>query len=130
VDTLVADLRLLESLDVGMSSVSIFVPAEGTPLSGMPCGDVDLGLRFIAAMRLLLKKTLIPATSTFEKLRPGGQLACFEAGANVITVNMTPPDVRNEYELYSKRFFVSLEHARGVIRSAGLAEASEGLPDA
>lgn len=125
VDTLVADLRLLESLGVEMSSISVFLPAEGTPLSAAPCGDVDLGLRFLATMRLLLKNTLIPATSTFERLRTGGQLLCFEAGANVITVNMTPPAVRDEYELYSKRFFVSLEHARDVIRAAGLTEASE-----
>jgi biotin synthase len=129
VDTLVADLRLLETLGVEMSSVSVFLPAEGTPLSSCPPGDAGLGLRFIAAMRLLLRKTLIPATSTFERLMPGGQLQCFQAGANVITVNMTPPSVRNEYELYSERFFVSLEHARGVIRDAGLEEASEGMPD-
>jgi len=129
VGTLVSDLRLLEALGVEMSSVSVFLPAEGTPLARAPHGDPDLGLRFIAAMRLLLQRTLIPATSTFERLRPGGQLDCFMAGANVITVNMTPSAVRDEYELYTKRFFVSLEHARGVIRAAGLAEAAEGLPD-
>jgi len=123
--TLVADLRLLEELGAEMTSVSVFLPARGTPFEALPPGSVDLGLRFVAAMRLLLGNTLIPATSTFERLRPGGQLGCFEAGANVITVNMTPPPVRESYELYSRRFFVSLEHARSVIRSAGLVEFSE-----
>jgi biotin synthase len=123
--SLVGDLVLMKDLDVDMSSVSVFVPAAGTPLSGHPTGDVDLGLRFIAAMRLYLRKTLIPATSTFERLRKGGQLECFQAGANVITVNMTPPRLRDEYEIYSKRYFVSLEHARSVISQAGLTESSE-----
>ncbi len=125
VDTLVDDLLLMEELDVDMSSVAIFLPAAGTPLSGHPVGDVDLGLRFVAAMRLFLRDTLIPATSTFERLREGGQRMCFEAGANVITVNMTPQSLRDDYELYSERFYVGLEHARRTIAEAGLSETTE-----
>ncbi len=125
VDSLVDDLILMKELRVDMSSVSVFLPANGTPLENHPVGDVDLGLRFIAAMRLFLKNTLIPATSTFERLRKDGQLECFNAGANVITVNMTPPRLRDEYELYSERFYVGLEHARTTIRKAGLRETTE-----
>ena len=125
IDTLVDDLLLLKELEVEMSSVSVFLPAKGTPLENAPVGDVDLGLRFIAAMRLFLQNTLIPATSTFEKLRKGGQLDCFKAGANVIPVNMTPPRLRDEYELYTNRFYVGLEHARKTITEAGLTETTE-----
>jgi len=125
VDTLVDDLILMKELNVDMSSVSVFLPAKGTPLQDHPVGDVNLGLRFIAAMRLYLKNTLIPATSTFEKLQEDGQLHCFDAGANVITVNMTPSDLRDEYELYSDRFYVGLEYARNTIGRAGLLETTE-----
>ena len=125
VDSLADDLILMKDLNVDMSSVSVFLPAKGTPLENYPVGDVDLGLRFIAAMRLYLKNTLIPATSTFERLRKNGQLLCFDAGANVITVNMTPPRLRDDYELYSKRFYVGLEHARRTIELAGLKETTE-----
>lgn len=125
VDSLVDDLILMQDLNVDMSSVSVFLPARGTPLESYPVGDVDLGLRFIAAMRLFLKNTLIPATSTFERLAEDGQLRCFNAGANVITVNMTPPRLRDDYELYSKRFYVGLEHARKTIIRAGLIETTE-----
>ena len=125
VDSLADDLILMKDLNVDMSSVSVFLPARGTPLENYPVGDVDLGLRFIAAMRLYLKNTLIPATSTFERLRKGGQLMCFNAGANVITVNMTPSRLRDDYELYSERFYVGLEHARKTIKLAGLRETTE-----
>jgi biotin synthase len=125
VDSLVDDLILMKELKVDMSSVSVFLPANGTPLQDHQVGDVDLGLRFIAAMRLYLKDTLIPATSTFERLREGGQLQCFDAGANVITVNMTPPRLRDDYELYSERFYVGLEHARRTIEKAALEETTE-----
>ncbi len=124
-DSLVDDLILMKDLNVDMSSVSVFLPAKGTPLEDYPVGDVDLGLRFIAAMRLFLKNTLIPATSTFERLRENGQLRCFDAGANVITVNMTPPRLRDDYELYSERFYVSLEHARKTIGRAEMVETTE-----
>jgi biotin synthase len=125
VDTLVDDLFLLRDLCVEMSSVSVFLPARGTPLEDHPVGDPELGLRFIAAMRLFLGDTLIPATSTFEKLMEGGQLRCFMAGANVITVNMTPRRLRDDYELYTDRYYVGLQHARTTIRDAGLTETTE-----
>ncbi|MCK5787058.1 MAG: [FeFe] hydrogenase H-cluster radical SAM maturase HydE [Candidatus Sabulitectum sp.] len=126
IDSLVEDLFLLRDLQVEMSSVSVFLPAAGTPLENEPTGDPELGLRFIAAMRLFLKTTLIPATSTFERLLENGQYRCFEAGANVITVNMTPQKLRDEYTIYSDRFYVGLEHARNTIRKAGLQETTEG----
>lgn len=126
IDSLVDDLFLLRDLHAEMSSVSVFLPAAGTPLEDEPTGDPELGLRFIAAMRLFLRDTLIPATSTFEKLLPNGQYRCFEAGANVITVNMTPRKLRDDYTIYSDRFYVGLEHARKTIRKAGLVETTEG----
>ncbi len=126
IDSLVGDLLLMKELAVEMSSVSIFMPAAGTPLEHQPPGDPELGLRFVAAMRLFLGNTLIPATSTFQRLLPDGQLRCFQAGANVITVNMTPPRLRDEYTLYTDRFYVGLAHARETIARAGLTESSEG----
>ncbi len=125
-DSLVNDLFLLRDLEAEMSSVSVFLPAAGTPLENEPTGDPELGLRFIAAMRLFLKTTLIPATSTFERLLEDGQYKCFEAGANVITVNMTPQKLRDDYTIYSDRFYVGLEHARNTIKKAGLVETTEG----
>lgn len=123
--SLVDDLLLLRKLQVEMSSVAVFLPAKGTPLEDAETGDPELGLRFIAAMRLFLKDTLIPATSTFERLMQDGQYRCFQAGANVITVNMTPSKLRDDYTLYSDRFYVGLEHARKTIVRAGLTETTE-----
>lgn len=125
ISSLVDDLFLLRELQVEMSSVSVFLPAKGTPLENAETGDPELGLRFIAAMRLFLKNTLIPATSTFERLMKDGQYRCFQAGANVITVNMTPSQLRDDYTLYSDRFYVGLEHARRTIERAGLTETTE-----
>lgn len=125
IESLVDDLLLLRDLKVEMSSVAVFLPAKGTPLEDEKTGDPELGLRFIAAMRLFLRNTLIPATSTFERLMKDGQYRCFQAGANVITVNMTPSRLRDDYTLYTDRFYVGLEHARKTIARAGLTETTE-----
>jgi hypothetical protein len=55
-----------------------------------------------------------------------GQYRCFQAGANVITVNMTPGRFRDDYTIYTDRFYVGLEHARNTIVKAGLTETTEG----
>ena len=60
--------------------------------------------------------------SALEKLRGGGQLAGLQAGANVITINFTPKDFRDNYAIYSakNRFIVSGDHAEHIIEEAGL----------
>jgi biotin synthase len=125
-ESLADDILLMQSLGVKMSSVSIFMPALNTPLESAPSGDVMLGCRFIAAMRLVLHDTLIPSTSTFERAFPGeGQVRGLNAGANVITVNMTPEERKNAYQLYSERYYVRYEHALSCIKRAGLESAAE-----
>jgi biotin synthase len=127
-DSLADDVLLLKKLDVAMASVSIFMPHAATPLAAAPRGDARLGARVVAAMRLVLPNALIPATSTFERALPGeGQLLALNAGANVITINMTPESRKNDYQLYSERYYVRLNHARDVIARAGLALAAEAM---
>ncbi len=127
-DSLADDILLLARLGVDMASCSVFLPHAATPLADAPLGDAYLGARVIAAMRLALPRALIPATSTFEKALPGeGQFLALMAGANVVTVNLTPEDRKGEYQLYTDRYFVRLEHARAVVARAGLAVAEEPM---
>jgi len=125
IESLADDILLMKRMGVKMSSVSIFMPHKDTPLADAPPGDVQLGCRFIAAMRLALHDTLIPSTSTFERALTGGQVRALNAGANVITVNMTPEQCKGEYQLYSDRYYVRLEHALDCIKRAGLKPAAE-----
>lgn len=128
VESLAEDVVLLRRLGVAMASASIFMPHAGTPLATAPSGDARLGARFVAALRLALPDALIPATSTFEKAFPGeGQYLALQAGANVVTVNLTPEDRKSDFQLYTDRYFVRLEHARAVVARAGLVVATEAM---
>jgi biotin synthase len=127
-DSLADDVILLRDLKCEMASASVFMPHADTPFASSPPGDGRLGIRAVAAMRLALPGALIPATSTFERILPGeGQYLAFMAGANVITINMTPEDRKSDYQLYTDRYFVRMEHAREVVARAGLTIAAEAM---
>lgn len=127
IETLAEDLLLALDLQPNFMSSSPFIPNEDTPLEDLGYGDVDITLNSIALSRILFPTALVPAVSALEKIRPGGQLQGLNAGANVLTVNFTPKEVRDSYSIYSKdRFVVSLEHALRTIAQAGLER--EGVP--
>lgn len=121
IETLAEDLMLAYDLQPDFMSSSPFIPNEDTPLETLGFGDVDITLNSIAISRILFPTALIPAVSALEKIRPGGQLQGLKAGANVLTVNFTPKDLRDRYSIYSRdRFVVSLDHALRTIADAGL----------
>lgn len=121
-DSLVDDIMLPRSLGAHMTSASPFIPAAGTPLAGNAPGDLDVTLNMMALARILNPAALIPSVSALEQRAGGGQRRGFLAGANVITVNFTPPKDRDRYAIYGgERFVVRMDHALATLASAGLA---------
>lgn len=120
-EMLAEDILLCAEIQPDFASVSPFAPNENTPFQHKPAADIDMALNSLALLRILLSHAFIPTVSVFEKLRKGGQLDGFKAGANVITVNFTPSEYRDAYPIYSKkRFVVNVDHALSVIDQAGL----------
>jgi len=119
--SLVEDMLLADTLNVHMCSASPFVPTGDTPLEHAAPGSISRTLNVIAAMRLLNPHWLIPSVSALEQQSTGAQGAGFRAGANVITVNFTPRNQRQDYLIYgAKRHVVSPEHVYRQLNSAGL----------
>ncbi|EAZ92671.1 radical SAM protein [Crocosphaera chwakensis] len=120
-DHLVEDIRLALEIQPNFVSSSPFIPNQDTPLENIGCGNLDYTLNTMAIYRIALKTPLIPTVSALEKIQPDGQLMGLNAGANVMTINFTPPEYREKYSIYSKkRFIVSLDHALNTIERAGL----------
>ena len=123
-ESIANDILLSAQLGTHMTSCAPFIPAPATPLADLQAGDLDLTLNTLALMRIIHPKALIPTVSALEKLRPGGQLAGLNAGANVITVNFTPAREKSVYRIYgAERFCVSLGHAAATLQQAGLQHA-------
>lgn len=118
---LVEDILLGTRLRPDFISTSPLIPNEHTPFEDAPMGDINLTLNIIAIWRILLQTPLIPTVSALEKVRTDGQLDGLNAGANVMTINFTPPEWRGLFSIYSRdRFVVSYQHALRTIERAGL----------
>jgi biotin synthase len=120
-DSLADDILLAHSLGVHMCSASPFVPTADTPLADARAGSISRTLNMIATMRIVNPRWLIPSVSALEQQAVGGQCAGLRAGANVMTVNFTPPDQRHNYLIYGgMRHIVGTEHVRRQLETAGL----------
>lgn len=119
-ESVIDDIMLAGQLGVHMCSVSPFVPAPDTPLSGSPSADLDLALNAIATLRVCYPELLIPSVSALEKTASGGQSRGLAAGANVMTINFTGDADVNRYLIYGKdRFVVKADHVRTLLEEAG-----------
>lgn len=120
-DSLVRDIQVAIDYGADMCSVSPFMPAADTPLASEARGSVNRAQNLIAIMRILQPGWLIPSVSALEALEPGAQLGGLHAGANVMTVNFSPPKARAEYLIYgSKRYIVGIQHVHRAIAASGL----------
>lgn len=120
-DSLVNDILLARDLEPDFVSCAPFIPNDGTPLQHEQYGSLDTTLNMMAILRILLKEVRIPAISALETIEKGGQLKGLNAGANILTINYTPPALRENYAIYKEgRFVVKLDHARNIIAQAGL----------
>lgn len=121
-------LGLLTQLPLAGSSVSPFIPGEGTPTAQAPAADIENALNALAALRLARPDHVIPAVSAFNILAPDGYTRALRAGANLATINMTPDAWRGSYQLYSKdRIIMSEARVLRSIEAAGLEPSPRGL---
>lgn len=115
------DIMLLKDLKVDMASVAPFISNKQSPYKDFSNGNIDITLNIIAIMRIVLKDALIPSISAMETAQSGAQLEGYKAGANVITINMTPLHIREKYLIYDgKRKITSLEFAKNIADTLGL----------
>jgi biotin synthase len=128
-ERLLANFELAASLPLAGCSVSPFVPGDETPLSTAPRSSVDLTLNSMAALRLMRPSLVIPAVSALNLAEPGaGYRRGLRTGANLVTINMTPSALREDYLLYKRdRFIMTEEVILEAIEAEGLAPSQIGL---
>ena len=81
----------------------------------------------MAALRLMRPDWLVPAVSALNLAQPGdGYRRGLRAGANLVTINLTPPDLRRDYLLYTRDRCI-MDEAR--VLEALAAENLEPSPD-
>jgi biotin synthase len=128
---LLANFKLASELPLDGCSVSPFIPGDETPLSNEPIANIDLALNSMAALRLMRPDWVIPAVSALNIAEPGaGYRRGLRTGANLVTINMTPEEVRDDYLLYKRdRFIMTEERILSVIAAEGLVPSTQSLAE-
>lgn len=128
-EDLLGNLRLARELPLDGCSVSPFIPGEETPLSAAPVADIELTLNCMAALRLMRPDWVIPSVSALNLAEPGcGYRRGLRTGANLVTINLTPAEVRGDYLLYKReRFIMTEERILTAIAAEGLSPSKESL---
>jgi biotin synthase len=129
-DGLLKNFELARALPLRGCSVSPFIPGNETPLVKSPSANSNWTLNSIAALRLMRPDWIIPAVSALNLMAQDGYRHGLRAGANLVTINLTPDDVRGDYVIYKRdRFIMTEERVLNAIAAEGLTPAKTGLAD-
>jgi biotin synthase len=130
-EQMLANCRLAASLPLDGCSVSPFVPGEATPLAAAKAGGVDLTLNCMAVLRLMRPNWLIPAVSALNLAQADtGCRRGLRAGANVLTINLTPRALQRDYLLYKReRFIMDESRVQAALAAEGLEPSRQSMSD-
>ena len=127
---LAQNLRLAAKLPLHGCSVSPFVPGEDTPLAHDPASNANWTLNCMAALRLMRPDWIIPAVSALNLTAEDGYRRGLRAGANLVTINLTPTDLREDYVIYKReRFIMTEERVLHALATEGLMASATSLAE-
>lgn len=127
---LLKNFEVARSLPLNGCSVSPFIPGEDTPLAGGATARADWTFNCVSALRLMRPDWVIPAVSAFNLAAQDGYRRGLRAGANLVTMNLTPDDMRGDYVIYKRdRFIMTEERVLAAVAAEGLAPSEQGLAD-
>jgi biotin synthase len=116
---LAADIRFFAGRDIDMIGMGPYITAPGSAMADrgmLESGTLlRLSLSMIAVTRLVLRDVNIAATTALQALVPDGRERGIAFGANVTMPNLTPREVRKNYQLYDGK--PCIDEARGECRS-------------
>jgi biotin synthase len=126
---LIRHCRLAGRLPLRGCSVSPFVPGDQTPLAAAAPGDIETTLNCMAVLRLMRPDWVIPAVSALNLAQVGvGYRRGLRAGANMVTINLTPPDLQRGYVIYKRdRFLMSEERVLAALAAERLSPSRQSL---
>ena len=82
----------------------------------------------MAVLRLMRPDWIIPAVSALNLMDSDGYQSGLRAGANLVTMNLTPDLFRLDYVIYQRdRFIMTEEKILNALDSAGLEASPVGL---
>lgn len=129
IENLADDLLFLKELDPEMVGIGPFIPHKDTPFAKEKPGTLEATVAILAITRLLLPKSLLPATTALGTIDSLGREKGIRAGANVVMPNLSPSNVRADYSLYDNKVSSGDEAAECVASIADKIRQAGFVPD-
>ena len=109
---LAKDLKFIEDFRPDMCGIGPFIPRHDTPFRDRLAGTLEETLYLLSIIRLIHPPVLLPATTALGTIHPEGREKGLLAGANVVMPNLSPVQVRKQYELYDNKICTGDESAQ------------------
>ncbi|TEB17815.1 biotin synthase [Pelotomaculum sp. FP] len=110
-ETLAEDFLFLWELDPHMIEIGSFIPHKDTRFTGFYHPSSRHTLILLSLIRIMLPKTLLPATTALGTVDDMGREKGLMAGANVVMPNLSPLKHRSDYSLYDNKLCKGWEAA-------------------
>lgn len=110
-ETLAEDFLFLRGLQPEMVGIGPFIAHRDTPFRDEPDGTLEDTLFYLALIRLMMPRVLLPATTALGTIHPEGRELGILSGANVVMPNLSPVSVRKKYMLYDGKICTGDEAA-------------------
>ncbi len=123
IEHIARDIRFLAGIATDMIGVGPFIPHPDTPFRDAAPGDVGLTLRVLAVLRLVTRRSWMPATTALGSLDRDYRIDALKAGANVLMPNFSPASVKKQYAIYPGKRCVDEPTGACAGCTAGLAHA-------
>ncbi len=111
-ENLAEDLIFIKKLNPQMVGLGPFIHHAETEFRDFPDGSPEQTLLMISLVRIMLPKVLLPATTALATIHPLGRELGIKAGANVVMPNLSPVNVRKDYQLYDNKVCTGDESAQ------------------
>ncbi len=111
---LAEDMLFLKELNPHMVGIGPFIHHKDTPFKDKKSGTLEQTLFLLALIRIMLPKTLLPATTALGTIADNGRELGILAGANVVMPNVSPKDYRKAYSLYDNKISTGAESGEGL----------------
>jgi biotin synthase len=102
-ETLAEDFIFLRELSPHMIGIGPFIPHKDTKFAEYCHPVVDHTLILLSLLRIMLPKTLFPATTALGTVDSTGREKGLLAGANVVMPNLSPVLHRKDYSIYDNK---------------------------
>ncbi|MCR4821930.1 MAG: [FeFe] hydrogenase H-cluster radical SAM maturase HydE [Treponema sp.] len=113
-DCLAQDLLFVKEFQPEMIGIGPFIPHQESPFKSFPQGSVKETLIMLSLLRLTCPHALLPSTTALGTADPFGREKGLMAGANVVMPNLSPRNVRKDYQLYDNKLSSGSEAAEGL----------------